>query len=147
MARELALRLLRAEGASADVASEAIGAAADRVLRLLQANMSRWFGLEGFHVLLARALDRARPVHPPLAGVTLRLNGTRSAVRLLDGLFDDLKSSSPPQALDAAVAVIAALISLLGRLVGDDMAAQLVNQSASDALHTEQDFTDERTTE
>jgi hypothetical protein len=146
-AYELALRLLRREGASDSSGCTVVIAAADRVLRRLQSELGRWFGAEGFHALLLRALDRARVGNELLAGVRIPLDGGDAEAHLLDGLFDGLRQEEPTAVLDATAAVVAATIALLGRLVGDDMAARLLQQSWPDVLPGEPHFTDEGSTE
>ena len=146
-AHDLASRLLRSEGVSDASDSEAIVAAADHVLRRLQTDLTRWFGSEGFQALLLRALDRARPGHPALAQVILRFDDGSPGQHGLDGLFNNVRPCSPKETRDAFVAVIASVIALLGRLVGDDVAIRLVTQGWPELLRGEPRSIDEGTRE
>jgi len=96
-------------------------------------DLSRWVGPEGCHALFARALAEARVVHPILGGVQLQarsqpyLQGTAEIVDIHGG-----------QAIaEALEAMLVAMIELLSRLIGADMAATLIlksqPQSARDA--------------
>lgn len=142
-AYDLALRLLRREGASDDSGSDAIAAAADRVLRRLQSDLVQRFGDEGFRALLLRSLERMRPGYPALAGVIPRREGGGLGTFSLDGLFENVQLHSPDECLDAFLAVIAAMITLLGRLVGDDVATRLVAYDSPDSISGEPRSTDE----
>lgn len=146
-AHDLASRLLRCEGLSDSSDSEAVAAAADRVLRSLESGLGRWFGSEGFHALLLRALDRARPDYPALARVSPRFDEGAAAAHSLDGLFDELRYRSPEESRSAFAAVVASMIALLGRLVGDDVATRLVAQSWPCALRGDPRSTHEGTRE
>lgn len=128
--------------------SPAIAAAvAERTLRRLRADLARWFGSEGFHALLLRALDRARPDHPALARVSPRFNGGDVGPNGLDGLFDNLQPCSAAETSDALAAVVAEVIALLGRFLGDDAAIRLVRQGWSETSGRGQRSTEEETRE
>ena len=139
--------LLRYEGAVDGSGSDAIVVAADRVLRRMQTDLTRWFGSEGSRALLLRALDRTRSGYPALASVDVSLDVEGAGPPPLDGLLDSLRSGSPSETMDAFVALITAVIALLGRLVGDDMVLRLMAESWPDALRWEPRLTDEGTRE
>jgi hypothetical protein len=74
--------------------------------------------------MFRRALDRGRAEHALLGRVPRADRGTRP----LDALRDALRGAHPRGASDALVVVLTAFIALLGRLVGDAVAARLVDQ-------------------
>lgn len=134
-ARDLALRLLRRQGASDDSGSDVIAAAANRVLRHIRADLVKRFGDEGFRALVRRAIDRIRPSYPALTGVTPRREegGGGDGVVSLDALFEHLERQDPGECMDTCLAVIAAMITLLGRLVGDDLTIRLIARDSPDS--------------
>jgi hypothetical protein len=96
-----------------------------RVFARMQSNLSRWFGADGFHALLVRTVERTRAVYPvlslayPIGVVDITLS------------VDVLQANPAPTyeaASEASVAAIAGFIALLTRLVGDDMAVQLIEE-------------------
>lgn len=96
-----------------------------RALDRLSEALARWFGAFGYHALLARAFAHARLEHPALAGVTV---GDPHSPALAG-----LEAATAAHGVDAvakgAEAVLAAVIALLGRVVGDDMVPYLVEPS------------------
>jgi hypothetical protein len=125
-ARELACQLLTRE-TSAPVGADTTGAA-DRVCRRVSDELSRWMGSEGCRALFARALASAQAAggHPVLEMVRI----SSGSVYCLDGLTEAAARHGPAAASAGAAAVLAALIELLGRLIGDDMALSVLEQSA-----------------
>ena len=122
-ARALAHARATANGSGAKVGSVAIANAAfDRTAR----ELSRWVGSGGSHAMLSRALSKAKTEHPALAPVALldvelRLAGVDDA--------DD------PQAVAKGLEMaLESLFELLSRLVGADLAWQLVESSLSNDL-------------
>jgi hypothetical protein len=99
-----------------------VAAAAERLSTQLSSGLGRWIGADGYRVLLARALALARVEHPALGGLSC-LGG------------DDPATAAAVQAYSAGevaaglVALVAALIELLGRIIGEDMASRLVEQT------------------
>ena len=78
---ELARHLLESESGGHDEPAEAV-AAAERVLQRMHEHLARWFGPDGIHALLSRALAEARDAHPALADVQI----ARGRVFQLKGL-------------------------------------------------------------
>jgi hypothetical protein len=122
-AEELARRLLALETPAEDV-PEAVVSAADRVCGRVSANLSRWFGLDGTNALFARALVRAQADHPALATVRY----ARHATACLEGLAESARIHGADAAADGVAAILTALIDLLGRLIGQDIAMRLAEQ-------------------
>lgn len=122
-ARDLAHRLVAREALASsapdDVAAPA-HAACERAFR----ELSRWLGANGTYALLTRALSQARPQHPALGEI--RLDALAEPV--LQGVGEAVQSHGPSAVAGALEAVLVELLELLGRLIGDDMSARLVEQ-------------------
>lgn len=105
-------------------ASEEAVAAADRVFVQLRAGLARWIGSEGYRALLNRALVGVRAEHP--------------ALNDLSGMGgEEQQIATAVQAHGAAavgagiVALVATIVELLGRIIGEEMAAELVRQAGT----------------
>ena len=123
-AQELARRLL-ARDAPGEDAPHAVAAATDRVCGRVSENLSRWVGIDGTNALFARALARAQAEHPALANVRY----SRQSAVCLEGLAESAHIHGASAAADGVAAILTALIELLGRLIGEDIAMRLVDQS------------------
>jgi hypothetical protein len=125
-ARELAIRLLTRETPGPLPADTAV--APDRVCAAVSDGLSRWIGREGCRALFARALATAQAdgEHPVLDLVRV----STGSVSCLDGLAEGAARCGPDAATAGAAAILSALIELLGRLIGDDMALSLLAHSA-----------------
>lgn len=94
-------------------------AATDRVLADLEQGLRRWVGAEGYAALLQRATALTLPAHPALARIDdLGLN---PVPRLDTPVTDDAIRGG-------VVALLVALMELLGRIIGFEMAMRLVEQ-------------------
>jgi len=91
----------------------------------VSANLSRWFGIDGTDALFARAVARAQADHPALANVRY---SHQSAV-CLERLAESARRHGAHAAADGVAAVLTVLIELLGRLIGEDIAMRLLEQS------------------
>ena len=121
---ETARRLLASEATASDT-QEAQIAAAERVLGRLQEHLLRWFGPDGFHAVLSRALATARKDHPALAHVRIE---PRSEARLTE-LATNARTYRLAELHDALQALLAAMIALLTRLIGDDLVRRLLQEA------------------
>ena len=93
-----------------------------RALDDLSTALARWFGPFGYHAVLARAVAHAAPEHPVLESVTVADPLAPSLV----GLDGAAATHGVQAAADAVEAVLAAVIALLERIVGEDMVLYLV---------------------
>ena len=114
-----------ARESTASETDEAQIAAAERVLGRLQEHLLRWFGPDGFHAVLSRALATARKGHPALAHVRIE---PRSEARLTE-LAASAHKYRPAEICDALLALVAATIALLSRLIGDDVVQRLLQHA------------------
>ena len=103
-------------------APEEAAAVALQVCVHLRAGLSRWVGLEGYRVLLLRALDLARAEHPVLT--QLSCNGNEE-----QEIAAAVRAHGAAEVRSAMMALIATLIDLLGRIIGEDIAVELVKQA------------------
>ncbi len=94
--------------------------AADQLLKNLGIALRRWIGAEGYSALLSRAVLLASDECPVLVGTTI-LGLSQTAPQ-----HGGVPSSEEIAA--AIIALLAALMSLLGRIIGDDMAVRLIEQ-------------------
>lgn len=120
LARQLFARAATGTAAST-TAGGSVRVASERTCRVL----SRSLGASGFHALLTRSLEQARHEHPLLVDVRVR----KLPEAMLGGL-PELDAAHGGPAVDAALgAMLVVLLELLGRLIGDDMVARLVDQA------------------
>ena len=123
-ARQIARRLIdsrQSHREAADSDARAAAAAAEDLYR----ELSRWVGRDGCHALFARALAQGRLDYATLDRIELR---PRSEPHL-DGVAESIMSSGEAAVAEALESMLVHLVELLGRLVGDDMAAKLIERS------------------
>ncbi len=103
----------------------ALATAASHAAETLHGALSRWIGRDGCHALFLRAQAQAADQHPALKVMQLRLREEPYASCIKESIeeFGDAATAA------AIEAMLAATISLLGRLVGDDMANNLIERS------------------
>lgn len=129
-ARSAAIRLL-ARGHAAAKARETSRdplAVAESVGVQLASTLSRWFGPYGYHALLTRALADALLTHPELADV--RVENTSDPV--LKGLAEVAAAHGVEATMEAVITLVAGIADLLGRLIGEDLAMNLMEQAVPD---------------
>lgn len=121
--RELTRRLVAREatqGDAPDVAVAAVQAACERVYGAL----SRWLGANGSRALFTRALAQAQVEHPLLRDIRFRTESESG----LEGVTESIQVHGVAAVAAGLESLLVGLIELLGRLVGDDMAARLIEQ-------------------
>jgi hypothetical protein len=116
---EAAARRLWERAAAATAPDGDAFAITDRVLVELEHGLRRWVGAEGYSALLQRATALTLPAHPALARIEDL--GTRPMSVRVEPASDDVIRA-------AVVALLAALMELLGRIIGFDMAMRLVEK-------------------
>jgi len=127
-ARQIAHRLInsrRSERTGGDTAARAAAAACHHLYQ----DLSRWIGLDGCHTLFTRALAQTRTDHPLLEEIQLR---PRSEP-YVDGVMETIDAYGSAQTAEAIESMLASLIELLGRLIGDDMAMKLIEGTLSES--------------
>ena len=122
-ATELARRLWeRAAGDSS--APEDVAVAATRMCTGLRAGLTRWVGAMAYRALIDQALLLARATHPALG--SLSCHGEDGAVTTAA-----VRAHGAAEVATAMVALVAALVDLLSRIVGEEMAVELVSQAVA----------------
>ena len=102
--------------------------ALSRLVARVYVGLARWFGSYGAQALMTRALAQARIAHPVLATVTANASTSPHVSGWPLETSDTLRLTVTP----AAVALFSTLLVLLTRLIGDDLAASLLEQSAEE---------------
>jgi hypothetical protein len=135
-AHETARRLLAREtSAAGDPAM--VAEAMQRALVRVRANLCDSVGDDGCNALLARALARTESDYPALRGIRTPNNG---AIHL-DGVPTIVEAHGVVPVTAAVEALLASLVDVLGRLIGEDMAMKLLDHdlpvpSPDGGLHT-----------
>ncbi len=107
---------------SVDVgAPEEVTAEAERICAQLQTGLARWVGSAGYRTLFHRAVELARPEHPALA--RLSCDGSDGEIAAA------VRAHGAAEVTAAIVALVVTMIDLLGRIVGEEMAVELVKQT------------------
>jgi len=122
VAIDLARRLCSIGGINPAGSTEDFAAAAGGLCARLRLGLGHWVGIEGYRALFGRAIWAVQADHPALIGLA-SLGG------------DERATMTSAVALHGAAAVAAGLLALvaeltqvLGRIIGEDMAVQLVGQ-------------------
>ena len=123
-ARQIARRLIRGRRAASIGDGSSARAAAASCDHLYQ-ELSRWVGADGCHALFTRALAEARAEHPALAQIHLQ---PRSEF-YIDGVTEAIMKFGDSATTEGLESMLARLVELLGRLIGDDMAMKLIERS------------------
>ena len=120
-ATEAARRLWAHEGLDAG-APEEMAAAAEQGCARLRAGLTRWIGSDGYRALVDRALEEAREGHPALAGLQCQAGDVQ-------GVAAAVGVHGAAEVREGILALVALLIDLLSRLIGEEMAMRLVEQA------------------
>ncbi|MEO8199132.1 MAG: hypothetical protein ABI679_01300 [Gemmatimonadota bacterium] len=115
---------------------EAVAAVVERVSGYLRIGISRWIGADGYRILMERALAEAEVNHPFLA--SLHSLGTHS-----NGTADVVRRKGAAEVEQGFVTLVGLMVDRLGRVVGDEMAGRLVEQSWSDMSRRRRDIKSE----
>ena len=123
--RRLAQRMISAHRTvrEDDSAARAGAAACSHLYHTL----ARWLGPDGCHALFTRALTQARADHPALEQVYLRARSEP----YLDGVAESIAAHGDASTADALESALTRVVELLGRLIGDEMTARLIDQEST----------------
>jgi hypothetical protein len=122
--RKIARRLINSrqpEGKGVEGRAHAAATACDDLYR----DLSRWVGRDGCHALFVRALAQTRVEYATLDQIKLR---PRSEP-YLDGVAETIMARGDAATAEALESMLVHLVELLGRLIGDDMATNLIERS------------------
>ena len=122
-ATEAARRLWARDGDDA-VTPEELAAAAERVFAQLYTGLGRWVGAEGYRMLRSRAVGLTRSAHPALGAISGGLGDEEAVVAAV-------RAHGAAGVVASIIVVMATLIDLLARIIGEEMAVQLVEQTVT----------------
>ena len=105
---------------------KAVGAALQRTCARVSQSLRDSMGEDGRSALLVRALARTEADHPALKNIV----GLDEGGIQLDGVAASVETHGVAAVTEAIEALLAALIDLLGRLIGEDMATGLIDHDA-----------------
>ncbi|MDQ2664611.1 MAG: hypothetical protein M3Z05_01250 [Gemmatimonadota bacterium] len=129
-ARTLARRLIR-RAAAEHMDADAGALAAQDACELASSELSLSLGPPGFHALLRRALVQCAAEYPFLA--ELRVN--RHASPIFDNVSALVQAHGTAPVAAALEAVLEHMFTSLGRLIGEDLVARLVEREVTLATH------------
>jgi hypothetical protein len=110
-------------GAAGDTKSpDEVAAAVERTCIQLRAGLGRWIGAMGYRTLLDRALVLARAEHPALGSLSC-YGGDEEMITAA------VRAHGAAEVAAGMVALVAGLVELLGRIIGEEMAVRLVEQT------------------
>jgi len=115
-------RLLWARAAGDASAPDDVAAASERLCAQLRRGLGRWVGATGYTALLDRAVHLARSEHPALGSLSCH-GGEEQVVSAA------VRDHGAREVEAGMVAAVAGLIDLLGRIIGEEMALRLVEQT------------------
>lgn len=124
-----AARRIWVRGGGGATSAEEVGAATQRVCDELRAGLSRWVGAEGYRALLDRALVLSITEHPVLSNISCH-DGDALAAAVA------ARAHGTTQLAAGVVALVATLTELLGRIIGEEMAVQLVDRTGTSSPRT-----------
>jgi hypothetical protein len=101
---------------------EEMAAAAEQGCARLRAVLTRWIGSDGYRALVDRALEQARAGHPAIAGLQCQAGDVQ-------GVAAAVGVHGAAEVKQGVLALVARLIDLLSRLIGEEMAVRLVEQA------------------
>jgi hypothetical protein len=111
----------RAERPGDDSAARAAAAGCNHLYR----ELSRWVGSDGCHALFTRALAQSRTENPALEQIQLRARSEP----YIDNVAEIITENGEAATANALESMLVRVVELLGRLIGDDMAMKLMEQS------------------
>jgi len=124
---EVARRLLARERAGGSEGEPVdAGVALQRTLARVAQALRDSMGEDGCNALLARALARTDSVHPALQSIRVEEDSI-----YLDGVVASVEAHGVGAVTTAIEALLAALVDVLARLIGEDMAIRLIENDAS----------------
>ena len=130
-AQQLARRLVDRERNAGDGNVTTATAAALAGERLCL-TLSRWIGGDGCHALFTRARAQAQAEHRPLDALYLRVRGEP----YIEGVAESIKEYGDAPTAVAIEATLVGTIELLGRLIGVEMATNLIEPTSPEFAQT-----------
>jgi len=122
-AQQLAHQLVELEQTASGPKTSRAVAAALAAQKLYQ-SLSRWIGSDGCHALFLRAREEARSSTPALEPLYLRARSEP----YVEGVAQSIEEFGEAATADAIESMLADMMELLGRLIGVDMATNLIER-------------------
>lgn len=122
----LARRLLARGGLEEAATPADVGIALQRTCARVNQQLCDSMGDEGCAALLARALARTEVAHPALKTLRRTTDDTID----LDGVVASVEANGAAAVTAAVEALLAALMDVLTRLIGEDMAIRIIDADA-----------------
>jgi hypothetical protein len=122
--RELTRRLIAHVAAQSD-APDSPALAAQAAWERAYRELARTLGPTGSHALVTRALAQAQTEHPLLQEIRI----DRQATPAVDGVTAVAQAHGAPAVAAGLEALLESVLGLLGKLIGVDVVARLVDQS------------------
>lgn len=132
-----AARRLWARASGGNSTPQHVASAAERLCAQSREGLGRWIGTQGYRALLDRALGMARAEHPVLRGMSC-LGGDDAAIAAA------VRTHGEGQVAEGMVAWLAAMMEVLGRIIGEETAVHLVEQTAMARPETDESAEMER---
>ncbi len=95
----------------------------------MAASLSRWIGIDGCNAVFSRAKAEAEASHAALRALSLRVR----AAQYIEGVGVSVEQYGDTETADGIESMLVGVSELLGRLVGPDMAKNLIEQSLPDS--------------
>jgi hypothetical protein len=116
-------RLVARDAASGDVPEHAVTSVVDACERTY-AELGRWLGASGSHALFTRVLAQTRRGFPAIGSIDVR-GGPEPR---LEHVAEAVRAHGAAAVALALAAALVALLALLERLIGEDLAARLLER-------------------
>lgn len=129
-ARELTHRLVSQSRTDPDDQRAEALAACD-VCESVALEFSRWVGTRGFEALMARVLPETRARHVALEEVRYQVTPAPELI----GVPDSIERHGPAAVTLALTALLETVLSLLIRLIGEELVEQFVERSMKNARY------------
>ena len=126
-ARKFARRLIDCEGV--DPSGSAATSDAQRAVERVWDELSKWTGVDGSHALLTRAVALAKAENPGLLRNARVGSRSRS---WLEGVADNPSTNGATVGNEGVEFILASLMELLGRLVGNQIAINMLQPCLPD---------------
>lgn len=117
--------IARESSATSDPNAAAVAAG---VVRRIAADLSRFIGNDGCQALLLRARSHAQAAHPALKDISIIAHPDLS----VHGVPESIQAHGAAETAAGLESTLVALIGLLGRLIGDELAMKLVERNPAD---------------
>ena len=116
-------RLVARDAASGDVPEHAVTTVVE-VCERTYAELGRWLGSSGSHALFTRVLAQTRRAYPAVGSIDVR-GGSEPR---LEHVAEAVRIHGAAAVAHALGEALVALLALLERLIGDDLAARLLER-------------------